>query len=68
MLQYIARLIERLLTAVRVSALITQAERRALPGQFDFSKCNIHYMHKCYLLDHYKSFTFPYSLYKVVQI
>ena len=45
MLQYIARLIERLLTAVRVYALMTQAEGRALPSQFDSSKYNIHYMH-----------------------
>lgn len=45
MLQYIARLIERLLTAVRVSALMTQAEGRELTSQFDSSKCNIHYMY-----------------------
>jgi len=60
-LQYIARLIERLLTAVRFYALVTQAGR-ALPSQFDPSKCNIRYMHECYLLDHYKSFKFPFAM------
>lgn len=62
MLQYIARLIERLLTAVRVYALMAQAEGRALPTRFDSSKCNIHYMYECGLLDHYKSFKFPYAM------